>query len=200
MFEQWLGKQLRSPRGILSKWVASYMETGNHDINEWTIQLLDIQPYDRILEIGTGGGAALSRIAEKLESGRACGIDSSKSMIKQSLRRTERLREEGKAEIKYGRAENIPFADRSFHKVFSVHTVYFWTDARQALKEIYRVLQIDGTLYLSVHLKEQIKLSKKTKDFTLYTEEQIRDLLEKNRFREINVHMYKNYCCITAVK
>ncbi|ASB88152.1 class I SAM-dependent methyltransferase [Bacillus sonorensis] len=200
MFEQWLGKQLRSPRGILSKWVASYMETGNHDINEWTIQLLDIQPYDRILEIGTGGGAALSRIAEKLESGRACGIDSSKSMIKQSLRRTERLREEGKAEIKYGRAENIPFADRSFHKVFSVHTVYFWTDARQALKEIYRVLQIDGTLNLSVHLKEQIKLSKKTKDFTLYTEEQIRDLLEKNRFREINVHMYKNYCCITAVK
>nr|WP_206702812.1 class I SAM-dependent methyltransferase [Bacillus sonorensis] len=191
---------MRSPRGILSKWVASYMETGNHDINEWTIQLLDIQPYDRILEIGTGGGAALSRIAEKLESGRACGIDSSKSMIKQSLRRTERLREEGKAEIKYGRAENIPFADRSFHKVFSVHTVYFWTDARQALKEIYRVLQIDGTLYLSVHLKEQIKLSKKTKDFTLYTEEQIRDLLEKNRFREINVHMYKNYCCITAVK
>nr|WP_276562570.1 class I SAM-dependent methyltransferase [Bacillus sonorensis] len=191
---------MRSPRGILSKWVASYMETGNHDINEWTIQLLDIQPYDRILEIGTGGGAALSRIAEKLESGRACGIDSSKSMIKQSLRRTERLREEGKAEIKYGRAENIPFADRSFHKVFSVHTVYFWTDARQALKEIYRVLQIDGTLNLSVHLKEQIKLSKKTKDFTLYTEEQIRDLLEKNRFREINVHMYKNYCCITAVK
>nr|WP_276562678.1 class I SAM-dependent methyltransferase [Bacillus sonorensis] len=191
---------MRSPRGILSKWVASYMETGNHDINEWTIQLLDIQPYDRILEIGTGGGAALSRIAEKLESGRACGIDSSKSMIKQSLRRTERLREEGKAEIKYGRAENIPFADRSFHKVFSVHTVYFWTDARQALKEIYRVLQIDGTLYLSVHLKEQIKLSKKTKDFTLCTEEQIRDLLEKNRFREINVHMYKNYCCITAVK
>lgn len=200
MFEQWLGKQLRSPRGILSKWIASYMETGNHDINEWSIQLLDVQPYDRILEIGTGGGGALSRIAEKLETGKACGIDSSKSMVKRSLRRTRYLKEEGKAEIKHGYAENIPFADRVFHKVFSVHSLYDWTDADQALKEIYRVPQIDGTPLLAVHLKEQMKKSKKTKDLTLYSEEQIRHLLEIHHFREISVHMYKNYCRVTAVK
>ncbi|WP_307892116.1 class I SAM-dependent methyltransferase [Bacillus swezeyi] len=200
MFEQWLGKQLRSPRGILAKWVASYMETGNHDINEWTIHLLDVRPHERILEIGTGSGAALCRIAEQLESGKACGIDSSKSMVKQSLRRTRNIREEGKAELKLGYAENIPFDDRSFHKVFSVHTIYFWTDVQQALKEIYRVLQLDGTLYLSIHLKDQMKKSKKTKDFALYTEEQIKRQLEESHFREITVHMRKNDCCITAVK
>ncbi|MDI5789918.1 hypothetical protein PO124_20550 [Bacillus licheniformis] len=52
---------------------------GNHDINEWTINLMDICPHERILEIGTGSGAALYRIAEMLEGGKACGIDASKA-------------------------------------------------------------------------------------------------------------------------
>jgi len=29
MFNQWLGKQLSNPRGILAKWIGSYMEKGN---------------------------------------------------------------------------------------------------------------------------------------------------------------------------
>lgn len=165
MFEQWLGKQLRSPRGILSKWVASYMENGNHDINEWTINLMDVCPHERILEIGTGSGAALYQIAEMLESGKACGIDASKSMVKQGMRRIRHMKEEGKAELKLGHAENIPYPDRSFHKVYSVHTLYFWTDFKQALKEIYRVLQVDGTLFLAVHLEGQMKNRKKQKAF-----------------------------------
>ncbi|MCY8437749.1 class I SAM-dependent methyltransferase [Bacillus haynesii] len=200
MFEQWLGKQLRSPSGILSKWVASYMESGNHDINEWTINLMDVCPHERILEIGTGSGAALYRIAELLGSGKACGIDASKSMVKQGLRRIRHVKEEGKAELKLGHAENIPYPDRSFHKVYSVHTIYFWTDFKQALKEIYRVLQVDGTLFLAVHLEGQMKKSKKTQGFTLYSEEQIKQLLEESHFRDITVHMHKNYCCISAVK
>ncbi|EWH20834.1 class I SAM-dependent methyltransferase [Bacillus haynesii] len=200
MFEQWLGKQLRSPSGILSKWVASYMENGNHDINEWTINLMDVCPHERILEIGTGSGAALYRIAEMLEGGKACGIDASKSMVKQGLRRIRHVKEEGKAELKLGHAEHIPYPDRSFHKVYSVHTIYFWKDFKQALKEIYRVLQVDGTLFLAVHLEGQMKKSKKTKGFSLYSEEQIKQLLEESHFRDITVHMNENDCCISAVK
>jgi len=200
VFEQWLGKQLRNPSGILSKWVASYMENGNHDINEWTINLMDVCPHERILEIGTGSGAALYRIAEMLEGGKACGIDASKSMVKQGQRRIRHVKEKGKAELKLGHAENIPYPDRSFHKVYSVHTIYFWTDFKQALKEIYRVLQVDGTLFLAVHLEGQMKKSKKTEDFSMYSEEQIKQLLEESHFRDITVHMHKNYCCISAVK
>ncbi|MFN2745145.1 MULTISPECIES: class I SAM-dependent methyltransferase [Bacillus] len=197
MFEQWLGKRLRSPWGMFSKWTASYM---NHDINEWVIQLLDVRPHERILQIGTGSGAVLCRVAEKLESGTACGVDPAKRMVKQSLRRTRHLRKEGRAEVKVGHAEHIPFADRSFHKVFSIHAMDGGTDIQQALKEFYRVLQVDGTVFFTVHLNGQTKHSRQAKGDTLYTEQQIKRLLEESHFRDITVHMRDKDCCITAVK
>lgn len=54
----------------------------HHNINEWTIQLLNIQENDRILEIGTGRGMTLSKVAEKLDRGKVYGVDASRHMIK----------------------------------------------------------------------------------------------------------------------
>ncbi|BBP91072.1 hypothetical protein BsIDN1_46900 [Bacillus safensis] len=42
-----------------------YGKKNHHNINEWTLQLLNIQENDRILEIGTGRGITLSKVAEK---------------------------------------------------------------------------------------------------------------------------------------
>ncbi|WWL78336.1 hypothetical protein V6B65_11370 [Bacillus altitudinis] len=75
MIQSWIGKQMREPKGLFSKWVARYMEKNHHNINQWTIQLLNIQENDRILEIGTGRGMTLSKVAEKLDRGKVYGIE-----------------------------------------------------------------------------------------------------------------------------
>ncbi|MDI5789917.1 hypothetical protein PO124_20545 [Bacillus licheniformis] len=51
-------------------------------------------------------------------------------------------------------------------KYFSPHHL-FWTDFKQALKEIYRVLQVDGTLFLAVHLEGQMKNRKNKRLFLI---------------------------------
>ena len=129
----------------------------HHNINQWTIQLLNIQENDRILEIGTGRGMTLSKVAEKLDRGKVYGIDASRHMVKYAKRKHKRLVEQEKAVITLGKAEQLPFEDRSFNKLFTVQTIYYLPDIEQVMKEVYRVLQVDGEVFLSFQKQELMK-------------------------------------------
>jgi ubiquinone/menaquinone biosynthesis C-methylase UbiE len=43
----------------------------------------------------------------------------------------------------------LPFANASFDKAPSIHTLYFWTDPIKALTELLRVLKPEGGLVLT---------------------------------------------------
>jgi SAM-dependent methyltransferase len=53
-----------------------------------------------------------------------------------------------RVELKQGRAEELPFADASFDKLISVHTLYFWPDLVAPLREAKRVLRPQGRIVL----------------------------------------------------
>ncbi|MFJ5965389.1 MULTISPECIES: class I SAM-dependent methyltransferase [unclassified Bacillus (in: firmicutes)] len=198
MIQSWIGKQMREPKGLFSKWVARYMEKNHHDINQWTIQLLNIQENDRILEIGTGRGMTLSKVAEKLDRGKIYGVDASRHMVKYAKRKNKKLLEQNKAVISLGKAESLPFEDRSFNKLFTVQTIYFWTDIEQVMKEVYRVLQVDGEVYLSFQKQELMKEQKQAQ--SLYNEQDVRRMFSNYHFREVSIYHYDTYICIKALK
>lgn len=86
------------------------------------------------LEVGTGTG----RFARPL--GITRGIDPSTGMLKfAAVRGIETLT---------GRAENLPFPDKSFDGVLMVMAFCFVSDSSQALKECRRVLHPGGSLLL----------------------------------------------------
>ena len=60
-----------------------------------------------------------------------------------------------------GDAANLPYADTSFDKVFSVHTLYFWPDLDAGLREMQRVLRPGGDLLLAFHSSENAELAAK---------------------------------------
>ncbi|MBR0613792.1 methyltransferase domain-containing protein [Bacillus safensis] len=200
MIQSWIGKQMREPKGLFSKWVARYMEKNHHNINEWTIQLLNIQENDRILEIGTGRGITLSKVAEKLDRGKVYGVDASRHMIKYAKRKHKKLTEQDKAVITLGKAEQLPFEDRSFNKLFTVQTIYYLKDIEQVMKEVYRVLQVDGEVFLSFQKQELINEQKRSTSFSSYSEEEISRLFSAYHFREVSVYHYDTYICIKALK
>ncbi|APT48069.1 class I SAM-dependent methyltransferase [Bacillus safensis] len=200
MIQSWIGKQMREPKGLFSKWVARYMEKNHHNINEWTIQLLNIQENDRILEIGTGRGITLSKVAEKLDRGKVYGVDASRHMIKYAKRKHKKLAEQDKAVITLGKAEQLPFEDRSFNKLFTVQTIYYLKDIEQVMKEVYRVLQVDGEVFLSFQKQELINEQKCSTSFSSYSEEEISRLFSAYHFREVSVYHYDTYICIKALK
>ncbi|MCY9191054.1 methyltransferase domain-containing protein, partial [Bacillus mojavensis] len=94
----------------------------------------------------------------------------------------------GQGDILYGHPERIPFEDRTFNKVFSLHTVQTCTDVRLALREIYRVLQIDGRFYISIDNNAE------------KSEKKYIQLLQDQHFRDISVIERDSCLCIIAVK
>ena len=142
-----IARQGRRPAGVLGHIVAWVMARETAKDNGTAISLLDVQSADRVLDVGTGHGASLARLAEFGE-GRIVGVDYSDVMIGVATRRNRRLIKNGRVEVIACAIDRMPFDDASFDKVMSMHTLYFWDPAEAYLREIARVLAPGGTFVL----------------------------------------------------
>jgi SAM-dependent methyltransferase len=78
--QRFMARQLHMPSGWFGAAVVSeIMNRVNKSIINSTIELLQIEPHQQVLEIGFGGGAALSQIAARLQTGAICGVDISRT-------------------------------------------------------------------------------------------------------------------------
>ena len=85
--------QFRRPEGRLGAFAGWIMANrgSNRQRNDWTVELLEIAPGDRVLEFGCGPGLALAAAAARATSGRLVGIDHSSVMIEQARARLSKL-------------------------------------------------------------------------------------------------------------
>ncbi len=132
------------PRGLLGYLGGTIMGRSTGARNEWTISLLDIQPSDRILEVGFGPGALIEALAAKAPQGSVAGIDASPLMLKQASRRNAQGISEGRIRLRLGSAHALPFEDATFDKAVSANSVHIWPDRLAGVKEIQRVLKPGG--------------------------------------------------------
>ena len=143
-----IARQGRRPAGVLGFIVAWVMARETAKDNGTAISLLRVQPGDRVLDVGTGHGASLSRLAELAAEGSVVGVDYSNVMIGVATRRNRRPIRNGRVEVIASATDRMPFADASFDKVMAMHTLYFWDPAEPHLREIARVLAPEGTFVL----------------------------------------------------
>src|SRR5947209_9335951 len=124
-----------------NQWAAAgrgdEMEDHHSDITDQALALMDLQPGDRILDLGCGTGWASRRMARVAVAGEVIGLDVADEM----LRRAEQSSQSFK-NIRYvwGSAEKIPAADNHFSKVLSVESFYYYADQGKALDELRRVM------------------------------------------------------------
>jgi ubiquinone/menaquinone biosynthesis C-methylase UbiE len=93
---------------------------------------LDIQPDDRVLEIGCGHGVAATFVCERLEGGRLSALDRSQKMIDAASRRNAAYVEAGKAEFLVATLEDLDLADRRFEVAFAVRVGLFDREPERA--------------------------------------------------------------------
>ncbi len=155
VFEDYIGGQYRRPTGIVGRFIGDRMANQHQPENAWAVWLLRVLPTDHILEIGFGPGTTIQRLAALAPEAQIAGIDFSRTMVKVSRKRNARAIKAGRVTLCYGDAVKLPFADQSFDKALSIHTLYFWQEARLALTEIYRVLMPGGMLILTFLPKEK---------------------------------------------
>lgn len=144
-----MDRQYRRPTGIVGQVIGSRMVRQHAPENMWSVGLLDVQPTDHVLEVGFGPGVAIAQIAKRASNGLVTGIDYSPAMLTLARRRNARAIKAGRVELCAGDAMTLPFADASFDKALSIHTLYFWPDPVHPLAELWRVLKPGGRLVLT---------------------------------------------------
>jgi ubiquinone/menaquinone biosynthesis C-methylase UbiE len=111
------------------------------------IEQLDIQPDDRVLEIGCGHGVAATLVCERLEGGRLTAVDRSPKMIEAATRRNRAYIESGRAEFLVAALEGLDLGERRFDKVFAVRVRPFHRDPNRARGFVERWLAPGGTVF-----------------------------------------------------
>ncbi|MHB8597602.1 MAG: class I SAM-dependent methyltransferase [Ktedonobacteraceae bacterium] len=145
-----LAGQHGHPSGIIGRMLGEQMVRQHMPETTWTISLLDIKPEDQILELGFGAGRAIELVAAQASSGHIYGIDHSQAMVQAASRRNAQAIKAGQVTLHQGDVATLPFADNQFDKIFSIQTLYFWSDPAQALSEIFRVLKPRGMLVVTL--------------------------------------------------
>jgi ubiquinone/menaquinone biosynthesis C-methylase UbiE len=97
------------------------------------VDRLDVQPGDRILEIGCGHGVAATFVCERLDGGHLTAVDRSPKMIEAARRRNAGSVAAGKAEFLVASLEDMDLGDRRFDKIFAVRVGLFHREPERAL-------------------------------------------------------------------
>lgn len=124
------------------------MTTKVSDRIRWGVDVLAIQPSDRVLEIGCGHGVAVSLVCERLNGGRITAIDRSEKMIAAARTRNARWIAAGKAEVLRADFPDLNLSDRHFSKIFAIHVPLFREDRDAALATHRRLLLPGGSVHL----------------------------------------------------
>jgi SAM-dependent methyltransferase len=113
----------------------------------WVIDLLDIQPHERVLEVGFGPGVGLQLLARS--AGYVAGVDASEAMVEQATARNVQAIERGHVDVRHGSVERLPFEDHTFDKTLAMNSMQVWPDAMPGLRALWRVLRPGGRMALA---------------------------------------------------
>ncbi len=146
---EFIARQAACPSGLVGRLLGRIMAVETADANSTAVELLDLRPTDRVLEVGFGHGATVARLASAVREGQVAGVDVSEAMLRLASRRNRADIARGLVELRLASAEDLPYPDGCFDKVLCVHTLYFWREPERALAEIRRVLTRPGRLVLA---------------------------------------------------
>lgn len=147
--QTWIDSQYENPRGIVGTYIGEKMVRQHRVEVDWTIEQLQIQPNDRILDLGCGAGDALARLLQKDDTVHVTGLDRSATIVRSALRRNRAAVRRQRVAVVEGNIGTIPFQDEQFDRVFSIHTLYFWEDVPAVLADVERVLKPGGSFVIT---------------------------------------------------
>jgi ubiquinone/menaquinone biosynthesis C-methylase UbiE len=177
--KKFLAAQLRQPSGLFGKIVmGDFLNQHNEQMNNFAIEMLDLQPTDRVLDIGFGGGVTIEKMLNTIDTGKIYGVDFSEVMVEQGKHQFKDAIAAGKVSIEFADVQQLPFDDNTFDKICTVNTIYFWSDPLAGLQEIKRVLKSGGRLVVGIRSADKMKdLPVTQHNFRLYAPEAVKDLL-----------------------
>lgn len=183
-----LANQLHQPSGKLGLEVAQHMNHGNAFINHFTIEHLQIQPADVILEIGPGNGYFAREILEYYPLLEYHGVDFSELMITEAKKMNAPFVDVRRAFFHHTSADALPFASDAFDRIFGVNVLYFWDNPVRELSELGRVLKPGGRMVLGVRSADTLREMPVTQfGFNIYEKKDIEHFVDQTELKLIDI-------------
>jgi ubiquinone/menaquinone biosynthesis C-methylase UbiE len=131
--------------------MATVMATGNADMENAAIELVNLGTDAKVLMIGCGPGVGVVAAARRASNGMVIGLDPSAVMVERTRARCRRARVERLSRVERAAVESIPIPDSTQDVVVSVNNIQLWSDRATGLDECVRVLVPGGALIVLLH-------------------------------------------------
>lgn len=177
--------QFHRPHGMgghLAGWVMAH-RSSNRERNRWVVSLLNVQPADRVLEIGFGPGIATTELSRLASRGQIFGIDHSQVMLRQASKRTSVAVRAGRVDLRLGSVELLPDFGAPLDKILAVNSVGFWPDPVARLTELRSMLRPGGEIAIA----SQPRCPGATRETSARAAEEIASQLRQAGFPETRV-------------
>jgi SAM-dependent methyltransferase len=98
------------------------------------------------LEVGCGRGVTTEEIVKRFPNFSLIAVDFDHDQVAKAAQRLAQF--DNRINVQQGDATALSFADSQFDMVFACNVFHHIRDYTQALAEVYRVLKMDGKLYV----------------------------------------------------
>lgn len=181
-----VAQNLANPQGKKGIEIGEMMNDTNIGMTLESIKTLLIEDNEQILEIGHGNADHVKSILNKAANIQYTGIDISETMHQEAKRLNKQFGDQVNFVLYEGK--KLPFQDKTFDKIFTVNTVYFWEQPVDYLNEIYRVLKDNGTFVLTFGQRDFMeKLPFTQFGFTLYSNGEMEETIAKSHFKRMKI-------------
>ncbi|MGH9033985.1 MAG: class I SAM-dependent methyltransferase [Acidimicrobiia bacterium] len=143
--------QFHRPHGMggrAAAWVMAH-RSSNRERSRWAVGLLDVQPGERVLELGFGPGVAITELARRATGGLVAGVDHSELMVRQARRRNAAPVRSGQVDLRIGSIDDLPEVGTDFDAALAVNVLQFSDDPAAVLGALRRVLRRGGRIAIA---------------------------------------------------
>jgi SAM-dependent methyltransferase len=140
--------QFHRPHGLgghVAGWIMGH-RSSNVKRNRWVVSLLDVQPSDRILEVGFGPGVAVAEMSRLTPNGIVYGVDHSDVMVRLASRRNAAAVRAGRVVLTLAAADALPDFGGPLDKIVAVNSMGFWPESAARLDDLRALLRAGGTI------------------------------------------------------
>lgn len=193
MFDSFFKNTVKPTKTLGGRIMLNMMNRGHAPMAKWGLGLAKLPTEGDFLDIGCGGGQNIKNYA-KQTSGKVCGVDYSEASCEKSRELNREEISTGRIEVTQASVEHLPYDDNRFSCCTALETLFFWPDPVENLREVLRVLQ-PGGLFALVHEESDPVRGKRWVDMlgmVIYTPEELRELLQKAGFTDVEVVLHKN--------